>query len=312
MVSLRHWSTWVDADVPWPPRLSCPSPLRPSPPGGVLAFLLILVEVVLVKDTSSLTLSVLGILKTVLQVVIAIFLFGDDLGVLKAFGMVVIFAGLLGYAAFKQRRQQQDAAAAAAAVAAADATATADAAATNDAVAEGLGDGAPSPSGTQGGGADSPPGARSSASNGDIELSVRTPAVRPRRRRRSVDSASPSSEAASLMGTRGRASGGERMLAQRQRTGSKTTTPGGSRGVAAAPARTPALPRVITIASDASPDGAGSEDAADINSDGSGGVGGSGGSSRMHVAVEMDHTPDEHSEDELMRHVSRVEGGPRR
>ena len=36
--------------------------------GGVLAFLLILVEIVLVQLTSSLTLSVLGVLKTLLQV----------------------------------------------------------------------------------------------------------------------------------------------------------------------------------------------------------------------------------------------------
>ena len=76
--------------------------------GGVLAFLLILVEIVLVQVTSSLTLSVLGVLKTLVQVLIAIFLFGDDLGLLKAFGMVVTLSGLLGYAFFKNWRNQQD------------------------------------------------------------------------------------------------------------------------------------------------------------------------------------------------------------
>jgi len=68
------------------------------------------VEVVLVQVTSSLTLSVLGVLKTLVQVLIAIFLFGDDLGILKAFGMVITLSGLLGYAFFKHWRKKRDAA----------------------------------------------------------------------------------------------------------------------------------------------------------------------------------------------------------
>ena len=56
------------------------------------------------------------------QVLIAIFLFGDDLGILKAFGMIVTLSGLLGYAFFKNWRNKKEIAAAAAAAASADGT----------------------------------------------------------------------------------------------------------------------------------------------------------------------------------------------
>ena len=65
----------------------------------------------MVRLTSSLTLSVLGVLKTLVQVVTAIFLFGDDLGLLKAFGMILVLSGLLCYAGFKEWARKRKAAA---------------------------------------------------------------------------------------------------------------------------------------------------------------------------------------------------------
>ena len=51
----------------------------------------------------------LGVLKTLVQVIIAIFLFGDDLGILKAFGMIVTLSGLLGYALLKNWQKKKQA-----------------------------------------------------------------------------------------------------------------------------------------------------------------------------------------------------------
>lgn len=57
--------------------------------GGFMAFLLILVEVHLVQLTSSLTMGVLGQLKELLQILLAIVIFKDHVSTLNAVGLIV-------------------------------------------------------------------------------------------------------------------------------------------------------------------------------------------------------------------------------
>eukprot|EP00941_MAST-03F_sp_MAST-3F-sp1_P003700 g3700.t1 len=65
--------------------------------GGVCAFLLLLIEVHLVRKTSSLTLSMFGIFKTVLQLLSAMVIFGDQLTLLSFIGLTVALLGILWY-----------------------------------------------------------------------------------------------------------------------------------------------------------------------------------------------------------------------
>jgi len=64
---------------------------------GVLSFLLLLVEVQLVVETSSLTLTVFGNLKSVATVLFAVAVFGDKVSVIQWAGMLVAFIGMLAY-----------------------------------------------------------------------------------------------------------------------------------------------------------------------------------------------------------------------
>jgi len=64
---------------------------------GFLSFLLLLVEVQLVVETSSLTLTVFGNLKSVATVLFAVAVFGDKVSVIQWAGMLVAFIGMLAY-----------------------------------------------------------------------------------------------------------------------------------------------------------------------------------------------------------------------
>jgi solute carrier family 35, member C2 len=70
--------------------------------GGVLSFLLVYIEVLLCHLTSSMTLTVLGILKTVLQIFLGFVVFGDDLGTRNISGLVLVLIGVMWYKSIRQ------------------------------------------------------------------------------------------------------------------------------------------------------------------------------------------------------------------
>ncbi|CAE7456743.1 SLC35E4 [Symbiodinium sp. CCMP2456] len=70
---------------------------------GFLAFLLLLVEVHLVKVTSSLTLAVFGNLKSIVTILFSIFVFGEKTTALQWSGLLLALAGMLVYARLKNQ-----------------------------------------------------------------------------------------------------------------------------------------------------------------------------------------------------------------
>eukprot|EP00933_Yihiella_yeosuensis_P062295 TRINITY_DN6524_c0_g1_i3.p1 TRINITY_DN6524_c0_g1~~TRINITY_DN6524_c0_g1_i3.p1 ORF type:complete len:391 (+),score=32.34 TRINITY_DN6524_c0_g1_i3:65-1237(+) len=64
---------------------------------GVLAFLLLLIEVQILKETSSLTLTVFGNLKAVLTILFAVAVFHDSVSTVQWAGLMVAFTGMLAY-----------------------------------------------------------------------------------------------------------------------------------------------------------------------------------------------------------------------
>ena len=69
--------------------------------GGLLSFLLVYIEVLLCHLTSSMTLTVLGIMKTILQIFLGFIVFGDSLGVRNISGLVLVLIGVLWYVVFE-------------------------------------------------------------------------------------------------------------------------------------------------------------------------------------------------------------------
>eukprot|EP00403_Amphidinium_massartii_P038485 CAMPEP_0178439896 /NCGR_PEP_ID=MMETSP0689_2-20121128/36436_1 /TAXON_ID=160604 /ORGANISM="Amphidinium massartii, Strain CS-259" /LENGTH=483 /DNA_ID=CAMNT_0020062527 /DNA_START=484 /DNA_END=1935 /DNA_ORIENTATION=- len=70
---------------------------------GLLAFALLLVEVQLVKETSSLTMSVFGNLKSVVTILFAIVALGEEAGSLQWLGLFIALAGIFCYSYLKHR-----------------------------------------------------------------------------------------------------------------------------------------------------------------------------------------------------------------
>lgn len=70
---------------------------------GFLAFLLLLIEVQLVKVTSSLTLSVFGNLKSVVTIIFSIVVFGETTTLLQWSGLLLALTGMLVYARLKNK-----------------------------------------------------------------------------------------------------------------------------------------------------------------------------------------------------------------
>ncbi|CAH0519480.1 unnamed protein product [Peronospora belbahrii] len=68
---------------------------------GCLAFVLIFIEILLVKKTSALSLGIAGSFKDVTQVLLAVFIFGDQLIAINVFGLVVATCGMLFYTFIK-------------------------------------------------------------------------------------------------------------------------------------------------------------------------------------------------------------------
>lgn len=75
---------------------------------GCLAFVLIFVEILLVKKTSALSLGIAGSFKDVTQVVLAVLIFGDHLSPINVFGLVVATSGMLFYTFLKHSVVESD------------------------------------------------------------------------------------------------------------------------------------------------------------------------------------------------------------
>merc|ERR1719356_1210142 len=69
---------------------------------GFLAFLLLLAEVQLVRETSGLTLTVFGNLKSVCTILFAILVFGEHTELLQWLGLGVALLGMLAYSNAKE------------------------------------------------------------------------------------------------------------------------------------------------------------------------------------------------------------------
>jgi len=73
-------------------------------PPGFLAFVLLLIEVQLVKETSALTLSVFGNLKSVITIIFAIVIFEEEARALQWVGLSVAVAGMLGFSHVRRKQ----------------------------------------------------------------------------------------------------------------------------------------------------------------------------------------------------------------
>jgi len=70
---------------------------------GLLAMATLLLEMVLVKQTSGLTLSVLGNLKSILTIMIAIAVFHETATLIQCCGLVIALSGVFGYSMIKKK-----------------------------------------------------------------------------------------------------------------------------------------------------------------------------------------------------------------
>lgn len=75
---------------------------------GLISFSLIFAEVMLVKITSSLTLGVLGQVKELLQIVLAMMVFNDSLTVLNMVGLAISIIGAYAYRVVRQADDLED------------------------------------------------------------------------------------------------------------------------------------------------------------------------------------------------------------
>lgn len=73
--------------------------------GGGIAFLLILVEIKLVKMASSLTVGFFGSLKEIVQILLAMLVFHDSLSALNIVGLFLAMAGTLLYKNYKMNQE---------------------------------------------------------------------------------------------------------------------------------------------------------------------------------------------------------------
>ncbi|KAJ3671019.1 hypothetical protein LUZ60_008445 [Juncus effusus] len=62
--------------------------------GGAMAFLMVLIEYVLVSDTSALTITVVGIFKDAITILVAVLFFNDEFTLLKGIGLVIVVFGV--------------------------------------------------------------------------------------------------------------------------------------------------------------------------------------------------------------------------
>ncbi|CAG8561398.1 5636_t:CDS:2 [Cetraspora pellucida] len=76
--------------------------------GGILAFCMTMSEFALIKNTSTVTLSVAGISKEVVVIMLSVLIYQDILTPLNILGLVVSIAGIAGYNYYKISKSSQD------------------------------------------------------------------------------------------------------------------------------------------------------------------------------------------------------------
>ncbi|KAH7292071.1 hypothetical protein KP509_29G050600 [Ceratopteris richardii] len=72
--------------------------------GGSLAFFMVLAEYFLISKTSAVTLTVAGVVKEVVTIMVAVIFLGDDFSVMKGVGLGVIMLGVCWYNWFKYQK----------------------------------------------------------------------------------------------------------------------------------------------------------------------------------------------------------------
>ena len=76
--------------------------------GAVVAFFMVLVEFVLIAKTSALTFMVAGVFKEFLTVVVAHFVFGDELSLMNIFGLIVLIIGVVLFNLWKYDKVRKE------------------------------------------------------------------------------------------------------------------------------------------------------------------------------------------------------------
>ncbi|KAG0486709.1 hypothetical protein HPP92_008804 [Vanilla planifolia] len=75
--------------------------------GGVLAFFMVLTEYILVSATSAVTVTIAGIVKEAVTILVAVFYFHDQFTVLKGMGLVTILVGVSLFNWYKYQKLQK-------------------------------------------------------------------------------------------------------------------------------------------------------------------------------------------------------------
>ncbi|CAG8647463.1 5125_t:CDS:2 [Dentiscutata erythropus] len=76
--------------------------------GGILAFCMTISEFALIKNTSTVTLSVAGISKEVVVIMLSVLIYQDKLTPLNILGLVVSIVGIAGYNYYRMNKNSQD------------------------------------------------------------------------------------------------------------------------------------------------------------------------------------------------------------
>ncbi|CAK9860372.1 unnamed protein product [Sphagnum jensenii] len=72
--------------------------------GGTLAFFMVMAEYLLISETSAVTMTIAGVIKEVVTIVVAVFFFHDPFTMLKGVGLVIIIFGVALFNWFKYKK----------------------------------------------------------------------------------------------------------------------------------------------------------------------------------------------------------------
>ncbi|KAF3778622.1 putative transporter [Nymphaea thermarum] len=75
--------------------------------GGALAFFMVLMEYILVSATSAVTVTIAGVVKEAVTIVVAIFYFHDEFNLLKGLGLFIIMVGVSLFNWYKYHKLQK-------------------------------------------------------------------------------------------------------------------------------------------------------------------------------------------------------------
>jgi len=76
--------------------------------GAVLAFMMVVAEFQLIKETSAVTFMIAGIAKEVLTITVAVIIFGDTMGPANIVGLLLVIGGVSLYNFFKYQKVKKD------------------------------------------------------------------------------------------------------------------------------------------------------------------------------------------------------------